>query len=151
MPNRSETLKLSFDKFGNYSVWVKAEGNNLPLVFEIFELLNGSNLMLKEEAFPVRNREDEPIVPWTTWSHVDIYANDQDLVINDLAHALFRGELALFLGSGVSGDFGLPGWLTLVQRCCSKLGLDSTKVTNNPTFDALTAAAEKIRNQCKDV
>ena len=59
---RRELLKISFDKFGNYGVWVSGEGSNLPAVFEIIELFNKFKLIQKERDFPVRNREDEPML-----------------------------------------------------------------------------------------
>jgi len=56
-------LKLTFDKFGNYSVWVALEAGNLPDVFKVFELLLKRGLIEHDPAFPVRNREDEPLMP----------------------------------------------------------------------------------------
>jgi hypothetical protein len=56
-------LKLTFDKFGNHGVWVTQEGANLPDIFKIYELLKKRELVTDESAFPVRNREDEPLMP----------------------------------------------------------------------------------------
>lgn len=58
-----QRLKLTFDKFGNYGIWVTQEGQNLPDVFRVFEALRKLDLIQAEAAFPVRNREDEPLMP----------------------------------------------------------------------------------------
>jgi len=58
-----QRLKLTFDKFGNYGVWVTQEAGNLPDVFKVFELLRKRDLIEKDSDFPVRNREDEPLMP----------------------------------------------------------------------------------------
>ena len=59
----TEKLRLTFDKFGNYGVWVTQEACNLPDVFSVFELFKKSKLIEEDAAFPVRNREDEPLLP----------------------------------------------------------------------------------------
>lgn len=61
-PGGTEPLRVAFDKFGNYSVWVRPEGTNLPVVFQLFELLNKAKLIDDERAFPVRNRDEEPVL-----------------------------------------------------------------------------------------
>ncbi len=58
-----QQLKLTFDKFGNYGIWVTQDGQNLPDVFRVFEALRKLDLIQAETAFPVRNREDEPLMP----------------------------------------------------------------------------------------
>ena len=58
-----QRIKLTFDKFGNYGIWVTQDGQNLPDVFRVFESLRKLDLIQAEIAFPVRNREDEPLMP----------------------------------------------------------------------------------------
>lgn len=58
-----ENVKLSFDQFGNYGVWVSAEGSNLPKVFDALDILSKMKVMESDEEFPVRIRDDEPIMP----------------------------------------------------------------------------------------
>ena len=53
----------------------------------------------------------------TNWEDVAAYAGDMDAVKNDLASALYRGELVLLLGAGVSKPFGLPRWPKLFPAC----------------------------------
>lgn len=59
----SEKLKLTFDKFGNYAVWTAEEAGNLPDVFNVLELLQAHHLIREETAFPVRDREEKPLLP----------------------------------------------------------------------------------------
>ena len=56
-------VKVSFDKFGNYGLWVSAEGASLSSVFRIIDLLQKMKIMKADHEFPVRNREDEPLMP----------------------------------------------------------------------------------------
>ena len=39
------------------------EAGNLPDVFKVFELLRKRDLIERDSDFPVRNREDEPLMP----------------------------------------------------------------------------------------
>ncbi len=48
---------------------------------------------------------------------------EQDRWIHLLVEHLYNGSLALVLGAGVSVDFGLPTWMTLVQRCLDRGGI----------------------------
>jgi hypothetical protein len=57
---KAEDLDLSFDRFGNYMVWVTDEGKNLPLLLDVVYRLRKSKLLAEEKNFPVRNRADEP-------------------------------------------------------------------------------------------
>lgn len=52
------------------------------------------------------------VVDMTTKAH---WQNEASL-INHLAHQLSRGRLSIFLGSGVSFNFGLPDWQELLKR-----------------------------------
>ena len=79
------------------------------------------------------------------WQHRDVYAKDSRLCLAALAEALTRGELALFLGAGVSKPFGLPSWPELIRLCCARHGIDSSRVLDDASFDALTAVAGQIR------
>lgn len=60
-PGGKEPLKLAFDKFGNYSVWVRAAGENLPITFQFLDLLDRAKLLEDEPAFPVRDLADRPL------------------------------------------------------------------------------------------
>lgn len=55
-----EPLKVAFDKFGNYSIWVRSEGQNLPIAFQFFDLLERSKLVEDEVGFPVRRMDESP-------------------------------------------------------------------------------------------
>ena len=85
----------------------------------------------------------------TNWEDVAAYAGDMDAVKNDLASALYRGELALLLGAGVSKPFGLPSWPKLVRDCLESVSLPHAHVRDDATFDELTKAAGLFRDKCK--
>jgi hypothetical protein len=55
-----EMLTMSFDRFGNYVVWVSDEGVKLPIVFEVIDRLRKRHFLTAESKFPVRNRNNEP-------------------------------------------------------------------------------------------
>lgn len=57
---------------------------------------------------------------------------ERDLAIDPLASYLNQGNLTLFLGAGVSYDFGLPGWLELVNGIRKKHGLDELPASASP-------------------
>jgi hypothetical protein len=59
-PGGRELLQLSFDRFGNYTVWVTDEGANLPMIFEVVDRLRKRRFLTGESKFPVRDRNDEP-------------------------------------------------------------------------------------------
>lgn len=86
----------------------------------------------------------------SSWSHVDVYADDRELTIVDLAAALYRGELALFLGAGISRDFGLPTWPQLVRQCLDGVGLSSAKIVDDVGFEVLTQAMGIFRDHIGD-
>lgn len=48
--------------------------------------------------------------------------NDRDFLVWYLSRNLKTGRIALFLGAGVSVDFGLPGWNELVDRMSARVG-----------------------------
>lgn len=54
-----EKLKFSFDRFGNYSIWVKDEGANLPALFDVIDRLSKKKLVATEAKFPVKNRVED--------------------------------------------------------------------------------------------
>ena len=58
---------------------------------------------------------------------------DEDHLIEYLAYQLNAGRLALFLGAGVSRDFGLPDWYELMARISQRVGAAPfTKEDNAP-------------------
>ena len=87
----------------------------------------------------------------TTWEHPDAYAASSDLVVRDLSEALFSGERALILGAGISKDFGLPSWPELVRKCFDSVGLPSTAISNNASFEQLIKAAREFHEKCPDI
>lgn len=86
----------------------------------------------------------------SSWSHKDAYDEDRNLVISDLGQALFRGELGIFLGAGVSRDFGVPNWPTLVRDCLAKEGFDPSDIKDDAGFEQLTVAMGKVRDKIND-
>jgi len=88
----------------------------------------------------------------TTWEPVDIYAQDpkHKLAVLHLSEALYRGELALLLGSGVSVAFGLPGWVDLVHRCLDTRNMDKSRVTNGSAFEVMTSVIGQLRTTIND-
>lgn len=60
-PGGKDLLKIGFDNFGNYSLWVRSEGQNLSTAFQLLDILDRSKLIQEDAAFPVRNMEDDPI------------------------------------------------------------------------------------------
>jgi hypothetical protein len=60
-PGGKEALKIGFDNFGNYSVWVRSEGQNLATTFQLLDVLDRADLIEEDAAFPVRNADDDPI------------------------------------------------------------------------------------------
>ena len=85
----------------------------------------------------------------SAWSHVDVYSSDYELIKNDLGAALFRGEIALLFGAGVSAAFKFPSWVTLVRDCFTEAGLRHSHITDDATFEQLTAAARVLRENLK--
>lgn len=67
---------------------------------------------------------------------------DRDLAVDPLASYLNQGNLTLFLGAGVSYDFGLPGWLELVNNLRNKYGLDELPET---------ASSSELQNSVDEV
>lgn len=79
-----------------------------------------------------------------------MYCADRERVQADLGLALFRGELSLFLGSGISADFHLPSWPILVRTCLAKVARDPAEISDDAGFDQLTQAMGRVRDQLKN-
>lgn len=67
--------------------------------------------------------------------------------IEYLAHRLNQGTLVLFLGAGASRGFGLPDWLTLVNKLREVANLPV--LSGNPTADELQEAADEVEDSLK--
>lgn len=78
------------------------------------------------------------------WRGIEAYASDLDSAATDLAGALMRGELALFLGAGISIDANLPSWSSLVIRCCEATGISSDDITPQIGSDTLRLRADQV-------
>lgn len=66
-----------------------------------------------------------------------------------LAEKLSEGSLVLFLGAGTSFEFGLPGWLELVNDL--RLSVGKTALVGPVTADDLQGAADEIEEELGDV
>jgi hypothetical protein len=78
------------------------------------------------------------------WRGVDAYAADLDASAADLAGLLSRGELALFLGAGVSLDAKLPNWSELVKQCCVVAGIEHDDITPDIDSETLRARMDRV-------
>lgn len=76
------------------------------------------------------------------WHSLGLYQSNHRLAKESLGQALFRGELVLLLGAGVSAPFGLPTWIGLLNECASALGiiLDQKEILTK--MGALKAASQ---------
>ena len=59
----TEKLKISFDKFGNYSVWAAEHASNLADLFTLYDLFQKNDFIRESTAFPVRDQNEEPLLP----------------------------------------------------------------------------------------
>lgn len=89
-----------------------------------------------------------------SWLDNDIYA-DKDpksrlRAIDHIALALYRGEVALFLGAGVSRPLGLPGWPELVTECVKRAAVPGITVPPNPETKTLIELAGIVRRHIGD-
>jgi len=80
------------------------------------------------------------------WHSIGQYQGNHSLTKEALGTALFRGELVLFLGSGVSAPFGLPQWNTLLVDCAHDLG-----ISLDPKLLKSKAGALEAASKIKDV
>lgn len=62
-----------------------------------------------------------------------------------LASKLAEGSLVLFLGAGTSYDFGLPGWVELINFLNNKIGAPALNSTSSA--DELQFAADSIESK----
>lgn len=76
-----------------------------------------------------------------SWSSNEQYRNNHRLAIRHLGKLLFRGELVLILGAGVSVPFGLASWTTLLQECADDIGVSLSDLNINTKKGALLAAS----------
>ena len=84
------------------------------------------------------------------WLNNNEYAENPVLASSDLAKALFRGELAMFLGAGVSKPIGLPSWPNLVRACLQEAKLPYDHVTEKTDIASLQREAGTIRRKLAD-
>jgi hypothetical protein len=87
------------------------------------------------------------MIPWT--GNED-YAGNFSLASDHLGAALYRGELALCLGAGISRPLGLPAWYTLVKDCMEKAGLPHDYISESTDILTLQAAAGQVRQKIND-
>lgn len=64
-----------------------------------------------------------------------------------ISSALKDGNITLFLGAGVSQNFGLPGWAELVKRCCDKKTIE-WKEEYEKSNEKLLLLMSDIRREC---
>ena len=55
-----------------------------------------------------------------------------DEVVHEVGAALFRGEGAYFIGSGISVPSGLPDWVELMKELAKSLAIDVTNRDDLP-------------------
>ena len=74
---------------------------------------------------------------------------EQQNATDYLAKCLSSGTLVLFLGAGASKGFGLPDWLTLVNKLREKVGLDILKGGKKVSADTLQHGASEVVDKMK--
>lgn len=69
-----------------------------------------------------------------------------------LARALQQGTITCVLGAGASAGYGLPDWLSLVNRMRADpdIGLPLVSTVPQPTSEALQIAADQVRARLSD-
>ncbi len=77
------------------------------------------------------------------WQSIQQYRSNSSATLHALGQALSNGELALFLGAGISVPFGLPDWKDLILELSKRIGVDVGAFKLN-TKKGLLAAAEKL-------
>lgn len=76
-------------------------------------------------------------ISWGYWTPEQL--SDLDCAKGILAKLLRLGQIALFLGAGVSADMGFPEWKLLVQRCATELGDTGDYTGVNSAMDLMKA------------
>ena len=84
----------------------------------------------------------------TIHNPIQEYADRNEAIIY-LAERLNKGQLALFLGAGVSKFLGFPIWLELVNKGLEKVGAPE-RVSKSDTNEILRSKAEKIEKIAGD-
>jgi hypothetical protein len=84
-----------------------------------------------------------------TWRSFDAYIGDHNAAAMDLGAALVRGEMAIFLGAGVSVDSNLPKWNELVRRCCLQCNIDCTDITPDTDSETLRFRMDAVEEKMK--
>ena len=70
----------------------------------------------------------------------------------ELANRLKRGELALFLGAGVTSSYGVPTWASLVDACCTRIkGVAPLGASSPPSTQQILDKTDEIRRACKGI
>lgn len=75
------------------------------------------------------------------------HLRQSDIAINFLAKHLKEGTLMLFLGAGISKQFGLPKWDELVNDLRAEVGL--APLMSNPPADVLQRGADDVLDKLK--
>jgi hypothetical protein len=85
-----------------------------------------------------------------TWRDDELYAKDHNLSKLHLGKALFRGDLALMVGAGISNSLGLPRWSDLVKKCLAETGLPHDDIDEKTEIARLQRAVGEVRGKIGD-
>jgi hypothetical protein len=88
-------------------------------------------------------KQDDYLVP------ISSIAKEKKLTLNELSKYLYRGELALALGAGVSKSFGFPLWWELVNELSLKY-YGKSSINENTLPKDLTYTIDEINSNIKN-
>lgn len=92
----------------------------------------------RQDLAAVQSARSEAEAQGSAWAELGSLVKEADR----LGHMAARGDLSLFVGSGVSAPLGLPTWPELVGQLANAAGL-----AGNLDWDNLPAAAEPAKEQ----